>query len=140
MKVTETYDVFICHASEDKATIAIPIYDELNKLNISAFIDHVEIKWGDSLIEKINSALVKSKYVIAILSANSVDKEWPKKELNAVLAREIAEGDVKLLTLVKEEDEKIVAESLPLLRDKLYMAYTDNASEVAARVHALLDR
>ncbi|HBW1516179.1 TPA: RNA-dependent DNA polymerase, partial [Klebsiella quasipneumoniae subsp. similipneumoniae] len=75
-----------------------------------------------------------------ILSANSVDKEWPKKELNAVLAREIAEGDVKLLTLVKEEDEKIVAESLPLLRDKLYMAYTDNASEVAARVHALLDR
>ena len=58
--------------SEDKTSIAIPIYEELIKLNISTFIDHVEINWGDSLIQKINSALVKSKYVIAILSANSV--------------------------------------------------------------------
>lgn len=140
MKETETYDVFICHASEDKSSIAIPIYDELCKLHISAFIDHVEISWGDSLIEKINSALVKSKYVIAILSANSVDKEWPKKELNSVLAREISEGKVKLLTLVKKEDEEIVAASLPLVQDKLYMSYKDNPEEVAQRVQSLLSK
>lgn len=140
MKETETYDVFICHASEDKNSIAIPIYEELIKLNISTFIDHVEIKWGDSLIEKINSALVKSKYVIAILSANSVDKKWPKKELNAVLAREIAEGEVKLLTLVKKEDEEIVAASLPLIQDKLYTPYDSNPEEVALKVQALLSK
>ncbi|HEC9537090.1 TPA: TIR domain-containing protein [Salmonella enterica subsp. enterica serovar Poona] len=140
MKETETYDVFICHASEDKTSIAIPIYEELTKLKISTFIDHVEINWGDSLIQKINSALVKSKYVIAILSANSVDKHWPKKELHSVLTREIAEGEVKLLTLVKEADEAIVAASLPLLSDKLYITYKDNPAEIADKVRALLNK
>lgn len=139
MRVTENYDVFICHASEDKDTIAIPIYDALMGLNISAFIDHVEIKWGDSLIEKINSALAKSKYVIAILSASSVNKDWPKKELNSVLAREISEGKVKLLTLVKKEDEEIVASALPLLQDKLYMSYTNNPQDVAEKIKSLLE-
>lgn len=57
MKETETYDVFICHASEDKTSIAIPIYEELIKLNISTFIDHVEINWGDSLIQKLTQLL-----------------------------------------------------------------------------------
>ncbi|WP_245006708.1 TIR domain-containing anti-phage reverse transcriptase [Erwinia persicina] len=140
MKETENFDVFICHASEDKEDIATPVYDELTKINISAFIDHVEIKWGDSLIEKINSALVKSKYVIAILSASSVNKEWPQKELRAVLASEISDGDVKLLTLVKKDDEEIVKTALPLLRDKLYMVYEENPEVVADRVRTLLHR
>lgn len=140
MKETENFDVFICHASEDKKDIAIPVYNELTKINISAFIDHVEIKWGDSLIEKINSALVKSKYVIAILSADSVNKEWPQKELRAVLASEISDGDVKLLTLVKKDDEEIVKTTLPLLRDKLYMVYDENPEVVAGKVKALLHR
>ena len=140
MKETENFDVFICHASEDKEDIANPVHDELTKINISAFIDHVEIKWGDSLIEKINSALVKSKYVIAILSASSVNKEWPQKELRAVLASEISDGDVKLLTLVKKDDEEIVKTALPLLRDKLYMVYEENPEVVADRVRKLLHR
>lgn len=140
MKETENYDVFICHASEDKKDIAIPVYDELVKINISAFIDHVEIKWGDSLIEKINSALVKSKYVIAILSADSVNKEWPQKELRAVLASEIADGDIKLLTLVKKDDEEIVKAALPLLRDKVYMVYDENPEVVADNIRSRLHR
>lgn len=139
MKETENFDVFICHASEDKEAIAIPLYDELTKNNISAFIDHVEIKWGDSLIEKINSALVKSKYVIAILSADSVNKEWPQRELRAVLASEISDGDVKLLTLVKKDDEEIVKTALPLLRDKLYMVYNENPGIIAEKIRALLN-
>ncbi|HDH9122643.1 TPA: RNA-dependent DNA polymerase, partial [Escherichia coli] len=67
-------------------------------------------------------------------------KHWPKKELHSVLAREITEGEVKLLTLVKEADEAIVAESLPLLSDKLYMTYKDNPAEVADKVRALLNK
>lgn len=86
------------------------------------------------MIEKINSALVKSKYVIAILSADSVNKEWPQKELRAVLASEISEGKTKLLTLVKKNDEEIVTKALPLLLDKLYMVYDNNPDMVADNI------
>ncbi|RDL17796.1 TIR domain-containing anti-phage reverse transcriptase [Serratia fonticola] len=138
MKETETYDIFICHASEDKDEIAVPVYDELNNLSIVTFIDHLSIKWGDSLVDKINNALAKSKYVIAILSKNSVEKNWPIRELNSVLAREIKGGKVKLLTLIKASDEEYVQDKLPLLADKLYMVYNGNPAEVASRVRDLL--
>lgn len=139
MRETETFEIFICHASEDKELIAKPIYDSLTALNIHTFIDNVEIKWGDSLVEKINSALSKAKYVIAILSANSVEKKWPLKELHAVLAREIRDGKVKLLTLVKEEDEELIQLSLPLLQDKLFMVYRNNPDELAEKVKERLN-
>ena len=139
MRETETYQVFICHASEDKNNIAIPLYDALTANGIITFIDHIEISWGDSLIEKINSALVKSKYVIAILSESSVDKEWPLKELRSVLAREISDGETQLLTLIKSGDEDIVKSKLPLLADKLYLVYKNNADEIAEKVRTRLN-
>ena len=44
MKETENFDVFLyAMQAKTKKDIAIPIYDELTKLKISAFIDHVEI-------------------------------------------------------------------------------------------------
>nr|WP_286180345.1 MULTISPECIES: reverse transcriptase domain-containing protein [unclassified Enterobacter] len=140
MKETETYDVFICHASEDKDDIAIPIFNSLEEKGINTFIDHVAIFWGDSLLTKINSALAKSKYVIAILSANSVAKAWPIKELNSVLSREIKDSKIKLLTLMKDGDEEKVFSELPLLEDKLYMVYKNNPDEVADKLSELLKK
>ncbi|QPT15848.1 TIR domain-containing protein [Serratia rubidaea] len=138
MRAMEMFDVFLCHASEDKNDIVIPIYDELCKLDVHAFVDNKYIRWGDSLTEKINSALARSKFVVAVLSRNSVEKEWPLKELNSVLAREIADGDKKLLTLLKEGDEELIQAKLPLLADKLYAVYTGDPIKVAQDLKALL--
>lgn len=138
MQEIEMFDVFLCHASEDKVDIVIPLHEELTKRGINAFIDTKYIEWGDSLTEKINGALAKSKYVIAILSCNSVDKKWPLKELNSVLAREIAEGDKKLLTLVKQGDEEVISAKLPLLADKLYAVYKGDPVVIANNLEKLL--
>ncbi|MDV0597381.1 MULTISPECIES: reverse transcriptase domain-containing protein [unclassified Enterobacter] len=88
MKEIEMFDVFLCHASEDKESIVFPLYKALESKGINAFIDSEYIEWGDSLIGKINNALAKSKFVIAILTKNSVIKHWPATELKSVLARE----------------------------------------------------
>ncbi|MNI15386.1 reverse transcriptase [compost metagenome] len=138
MKAMEMFDVFLCHASEDKESIVMPIYDELCKLHIHAFVDTKYIEWGDSLTEKINGALARSKFVVAVLSSNSVEKRWPLKELHSVLAREIAEGDKKLLTLVKDGDEELIKAKLPLLADKLYAVYKGDPIEIAHGLSSLL--
>ncbi|MNH91521.1 reverse transcriptase [compost metagenome] len=139
MKAIERFDVFLCHASEDKDGIVMPLYEELLKLGIQAFVDTEYIQWGDSLTEKINGALARSKFVIAVLSSNSVEKKWPLKELHSVLAREIAEGDKKLLTLVREGDEDLVKTKLPLLADKLYAVYKKNPVEIADGLLSLIN-
>lgn len=40
------FDFFICHAGEDKSTIASPIADALESAGYRVFIDDKEIKWG----------------------------------------------------------------------------------------------
>ncbi|MGK4475266.1 toll/interleukin-1 receptor domain-containing protein [Aeromonas molluscorum] len=131
--VFDMYDIFICHASEDKDKVAIPLYTELKKRNINVFIDCFAINWGDSLVSKINTALKKSKFVIAVISDISVKKSWPMKELNAVLSSEIGAEDTKLLPLMVGDGEALLKE-LPLLADKLFVAFDDNIEEIADKV------
>lgn len=133
------YDVFLCHASEDKDTIARPLYEELKKLGLNVFLDSEEIGWGDSLIDIINRALHKSKYVIAVMSENSVEKKWPQKEINAVLSNEINHDKSKLLPLIHGNAEDILGKNF-LMSDKLYKEWKNNPEEIAKSVLAMLQK
>lgn len=131
------YDVFLCHASEDKAAIVEPLYEALTKIGVHAFYDSKEIAWGDSLIETINKALIKSQYVIAVMTDNSVVKAWPQKEINAVLNGDISGGTKRLLPLIHGDKEKILNNNF-LMSDKLYVVWQDNPDEIAQKIKALL--
>lgn len=136
--VFNMYDVFICHASEDKENVAIPLHSELDKLGIKSFVDCFEINWGDSLVTKINTALQKARYVVAIISDKSIDKAWPKKEIAAVLSQEISSSETKLLPLMVGDSVSLIAK-LPLLADKLFKEYSDNPQEIAGAVRDLVN-
>lgn len=133
----QMYDVFLCHASEDKAEIVEPLYNELNKLNIHAFYDAKEIGWGDSLIGTINKALLKSRYVIAVMTDKSVGKAWPQQEINSVLNGDISGGTKRLLPLIHGDKETILGNNF-LMNDKLYVEWNNNPAEIAQKVQALL--
>lgn len=128
LQMINEFDIFIGHASEDKIEIAEPIYKELTSKGLKAFIDSEEIKWGESLTAKINHALASSKFFLAILSENSIEKNWPLKEINSALAREI-NGKQVFLPLIVGNSE-VVLNKLPLLHDKLYLKWNGNANEV----------
>ncbi|MCP2023270.1 UNVERIFIED_ORG: hypothetical protein J2Y76_004185 [Pseudomonas reinekei] len=131
------YDVFLCHASEDKAEIVEPLYAELNRIGVHAFYDAKEIGWGDSLIGTINKALLKSKYVIAVMTDKSVGKAWPQQEINSVLNGDISGGTKRLLPLIHGNKEKILNNNF-LMNDKLYVEWKDNPQEIAQKVKDLL--
>jgi hypothetical protein len=67
-------DVFVCHASEDKASVVEPLVAAFDAAGISFWYDKAEIRWGDSLIRKINDGLASSSFVIVILSKTSIEK------------------------------------------------------------------
>lgn len=138
-EVLEMYDVFICHASEDKKAVALPLYEALNRQGVKAFIDCFEIRWGDSLVSRINTALKKSKYVIAIISDESVKKSWPMKEVHSVLASEIDSSETKLLPLIVGDSESLMKE-LPLLQDKVFQKFENNEDDIADIVKSLLSK
>ncbi|MES1906574.1 MAG: hypothetical protein MHPSP_004564, partial [Paramarteilia canceri] len=125
-------DVFLCHVTEDKNSIVIPLYEKLESSNIKCWLDEAEIKWGDSIINKVNEGLKNSRYLVVIISKNFTEKNWVYKELNSILNIEASTGDVKVLPILcgtKEEQEEIIGD-LPIMNDKSYLVWDGNPQEV----------
>ncbi len=132
-------DVFICHASEDKKDVVIPLVNAFAQSDITLWLDKKEILWGDSLIEKVNEGLRMSHYVIVVLSKSSISKNWPKRELNSVLNIEASTGDVRVLPLIVGHGNtpQEILKEYPLLNDKLYLTWKGDPKPV---VEALNER
>lgn len=76
--------IFISHSSKDKPFVRRLKKDlELNYIN--SWLDEDELLPGDSIVDKLNSALKESTHFMIILSPNSVVSDWVKLELDNVL-------------------------------------------------------
>jgi len=112
------WDVFISHASEDKRTVAEPLARLLAK-HIRVWIDAGEIRPGDSLRERIDDGLSKSRFGVVVLSKSffSKKKTWTARELNGLLTRETTENTV--IPVWHEVDGSYVAGVSPIMADRL---------------------
>ncbi|MHA7877843.1 MAG: tetratricopeptide repeat protein [Bacteroidota bacterium] len=86
------YDVFICHAGEDKDTIADPLRKELMARNphIRIFLDREGIPYGEDAPASMVHAMNTARCGVFILSPEFAAKKWPMKELDCFLARKQA--------------------------------------------------
>ncbi len=119
-KETENYewDAFISHASEDKEEVVLPLYKILSKKGMKVWIDKHEIFLGDSLRRKIDEGLANSRFGIVVLSKLFFQKEWAKKELDALVSREDGREKV-ILPIWHKIDKSVISKHSPLLADKL---------------------
>ncbi|MEX1003451.1 MAG: toll/interleukin-1 receptor domain-containing protein [Crocinitomicaceae bacterium] len=135
----DSYDVFISHASEDKADYVEPLCAVFESEGIKIWYDKNEILWGDSIVRKINQGLSKSKYAIVVLSLNFIQKNWPTAELEAILNIETSKGEVRVLPLLignKDEISSII-DKYPLVAGKRYLKYEDGNQTI---VNSLKER
>ena len=135
-------DVFICHASEDKADVVRPLYNDLQAEGITCWVDEGEILWADSITQKVNEGLKISRYVIVVLSTSFIGKNWAKRELYAALNLEASSGEIKVLPLLvgdKTIRESIVNE-FPLLNDKRYLTWEGQPKPIVDALIARLSR
>jgi hypothetical protein len=127
------WDVFISHASEDKSSVATPLAALFSNAGLQVWIDSHELRLGDSLISKINEGLADSKYGLVILSTSFLAKEWPKRELAALLSIELKRGKRILPVLHNLQFETLLAD-FPLIADKLCISTTVGLEIVATEI------
>jgi len=134
-----TRDIFICHASEDKPGVIRPLTQALDKEGISYWLDEAEITWGDSITKKVNEGLSMSRFTIVVLSQIFLSKNWPQRELNAVLNMEASSGEVKILPLVVGDGEtrQKILKRFPLLNDKVFLSWEGKSEPI---INALKQR
>jgi HEAT repeat protein len=127
----ETRDVFICHSSADKEEYVRPLAAALDGI-VDYWLDEAEIRWGDSIAQRVTEGLSSSRFVLVCLSRDFVGRTWPEKEMNTALSMESEDGVVRVLPLILSDKEHVRG-SYPLLHDKKYIVWT-NAREVADQI------
>jgi len=110
--------LFLSHSSLDKP-FARKLADGLERGNVRVWFDEAELRVGDSLIDRIGSAIDQMDFFGVILSKNSVASEWVQRELKVALTREFQEKNTVVLPFLMERVE------IPaFLRDKVYADFT----------------
>ena len=82
--------LFISYPHEDKE-FAEKLAVHLVRQKAHVWIDQWELKVGDSILEKIQSAIKTASALLVLLSKASVASEWCRRELSAGLMRELEE-------------------------------------------------
>ena len=72
---------------------------------------------GDSLSDTISVGVKKSRYGIVVLSPNFLKKEWPNRELKALLQRDSRDFKV-IVPIWLDIDHEGVKKHYPLLADE----------------------
>jgi hypothetical protein len=125
------WDVFICHASEDKVSVVDPLFALLTQMGIRVWLDRLEIGLGDSIREMIDRGLSASRFGVVILSPNFFRKGWTKAELGALMNRHFLESKT-LLPIRHEISAEELRKMFPLLSD-LHAANTQDGLPTIAR-------
>lgn len=136
----EEYDVFVSHAWEDKEDFVDEFVSELKKQNLNVWYDTSKLKWGDSMREKIDKGLSKSRYGVVILSPNYIaeHKYWTKAELNGLFQVETINGKT-ILPIWHNLTKKQVVEYSPIIADRKAMTTANmTAEEMAIELKNLL--
>jgi class 3 adenylate cyclase len=132
-RLNPVYDVFICHASEDKNDIVRPLAVELTQRGLAVWLDELQLTLGDSLRRSIDEGLATSRFGVVILSPSFFAKEWPQKELDALVSREDGREKV-ILPIWHNVGREDVAKFSPILSDKLAASTTEGIAAVADKI------
>lgn len=135
------YDVFVSHASEDKEDFVDEFVEALRNLKLKVWYDTSAIKWGDSMREKIDKGLRKSRFGVVVLSPNYIadGKYWTKAELDGLFQLESINGKI-ILPIWHHLTKKEVMDYSPIIANKLAMTTaTMTPQEIAEKLKEILD-
>jgi hypothetical protein len=62
------YDVFICHASEDKEHFVRPLVVQLQQQHVAVWYDDFTLQLGDSIRRAIDVGLAESRFDVVVLT------------------------------------------------------------------------
>jgi hypothetical protein len=113
------YDVFICHASEDKDAVVRELADLLRQKHIEVWYDEFTLQIGDSIRRAIDKGLRRSRFGIVVLSMAFFQKEWPQYELDGLLEKEMTGHDKFILPVWHGISHSYVMKYSPSLAGRL---------------------
>ena len=133
-------DLFISHASEDKENFIRPLANALIAEGVDVWFDEFELQIGDSLRQKIDEGLRRSRYGLVVFSPTFFEKHWTQYEMDGLIARQMA-GERVILPVWHRLTRDEIARQSPSLTDIISLNSSNDSVEViASKVAAVVKR
>ena len=139
-------DVFISHASEDKAAVAKDLADQLLAEGVSVWYDEYELQLGDDLLEKIDEGLVNSQFGVIVFSPNffAAKKTWTRREYSGLVAGEDVDKQKRIIPIWHEITREELYKKSPMIANRVAlltssMTVAQMAKKIAARIRKGVD-
>lgn len=132
--IPENYDVFVSHASEDKARFVDSFVAALQARGLDVWYDANEIRLGDDFRKRMDDGLAKSRFGVVVLSPNFF-KYWPEAELSALFNQERVFDQTRILPIRLDIDHRTLTTRSPLLATRAAVGWEVGVSELARLVH-----
>tara|TARA_Y100000815_G_scaffold273735_1_gene305779 strand:- start:990 stop:1517 length:528 start_codon:yes stop_codon:yes gene_type:complete len=129
-----SYDVFISHASEDKAEVVRPLAEQLRTMGLRVWYDEFEMRVGDSLRRKIDHGISNSRFGLVVLSPSFIGKGWTEYELDGMVSNQV-KGRQRILPIWHDLSSEDVLEYSASLADKVALSTAyDTVDRIAEKV------
>jgi hypothetical protein len=132
------WDVFICHASEDKAEIARPLAEALRSRGLHVWFDEFSLEVGESLRMRIEEGVAACRFGIVILSPRFFEKHWTQRELNGLTSREV-NGKKVILPIWHKVTFEDVRDRSPILSDLVAVTTDQGLEKVVEHIVRAMD-
>lgn len=130
------HSVFICHAREDRETVAGPLAAALTELGVSVWLDVERLRIGDRVRPAVDLALATCRIAVVIFSPSFYRSRWAAEyELDGIITRLVG-GDLVLLPILHDIDRAELRLRVPSLgfcvsRSTAEFGVPDIAREIA---------
>ena len=104
MAETFTYDVFLSHSAEDKATVR-KLAQRLKIDGLRVWFDEWEIQPGDNILGKIDEGLDQSRVLVLAMSKHAFGSDWVTLERHTALFRDPANRQRRFIPLRLDDAE-----------------------------------
>ena len=114
----EPYDLFISHASKDKADFVDELAAQARAAGLKVWYDQFRLGWGSRVRREIDKGLRSSYFGVVVLSPNFFDRQWPEYELDGLIQKDIAEQG-RLLPIWHKLTHGDIVKYAPSLADRM---------------------
>ena len=135
-KVPDKYDLFLCHAWDDRKGAAKELCDKLVAQGVSVWFSEKDLPLGTTMLREIDKGLAKSRAGIVLVTPaflKRVENEGvAEKELSALLAKD------RLIPIVHNTTYDALRDVSPLLGSRSGLdTGEDSMDEIAAKLAEL---
>jgi len=124
----EPYDLFISHASKDKADFVDELAAKARAAGLRVWYDQFRLGWGARVRREIDKGLRNSYFGVVVLSPNFFNRNWPEYELDGLIQKDMAE-EGRLLPIWHRLTHGDILKYAPSLADRIAMNSSTDSIE-----------